>query len=132
MGKGTNKTDTAPVLRELTPQEDLRPPDQPCWAEGRAKTPSVAHEGTERDGHWLRREKSLQLADKAEKQGGGFGLDDKRDSGRARESRDGPRGGCAPGSGGRERERLGQPVTPAGQQAAKPRAWRGPTWSLRV
>lgn len=56
MGKGTNKTDTTPVLRELTPQEDLRPTDQPCWAEGRAKTPSVAHEGTERDGHWPRRE----------------------------------------------------------------------------
>ena len=56
MGKGTNKTDTTPVLRELTPQEDLRPTDQPCWAEGRAKTPSVAHEGPERDGHWPRRE----------------------------------------------------------------------------
>lgn len=67
------------VLRELTPQEDLRPTDLPCRAEGRAKTPSVAHEGTECGGHWPCREKSLQPADTAEEQGEGFGLDDKRD-----------------------------------------------------
>lgn len=79
----------------------------------------------ERDGHWPRQEESLQPADKAEEQGGGFGLDNKRDSGRARESRDVRAGGCASGSGGKEG--LGQPETPAGQPGtAKPRAWRGP------
>lgn len=38
MGKGTNKTDTAPVLRQLTAQEDLRATDQACRVEGRAET----------------------------------------------------------------------------------------------
>lgn len=42
MGKGTNKTDTAPVLKQLTAQEDLRAMDQACWVEGRAET-SMAH-----------------------------------------------------------------------------------------
>lgn len=43
MGKGTNKTETAAVLRQLTAQEDLRATDQACRVEGRAETASMAH-----------------------------------------------------------------------------------------
>lgn len=57
-----------PVLQGAHTQRGCDHQISSAGPEGRAKTPSVAHEGTERDGLWLRRE-SLSWQTKAEKAG---------------------------------------------------------------